>query len=118
MQKITINKLAQIIDGSIISEVENNAIIENGYCGDFLSHVISRVPDNAAWFTIMNNANVAAVAQLGEVAAIIICEGVKADQRLIECCREEKLTLIETRLTSFECALKLGEHKENDESLL
>lgn len=114
--QIPISELVQLISGKIkvISNLE--LVIENGYCGDFLSHVISRVPENAAWFTIMNNVNVAAVAKLGEVFAIVICEGVKADERLIECCKNEKLALIETPLTSFECALKLGGY--NNESLL
>lgn len=118
MQKITINEAIQVIEAKIIVCDEITATIENGYCGDFLSHVISRAPDNAIWFTIMNNANVAAVAKLAEIKAIVICEGVKADSRLIECCQNEKLTLLGTSLTSFECALKLGGYKKKDESLL
>lgn len=118
MQKITINKAVQLIEGKIIVCDDNKAIIENGYCGDFLSHVISRAPDNAIWFTIMNNANVAAVAQLAEIKAIVICEGVKADVRLVECCKDQNLTLISTSFTSFECVLRLGGYKKNDEGLL
>ncbi len=114
--EIPINKVVKLINGNLITSKDQDAIIQSGYCGDFLSHVISRVPDKAIWFTVMNNANVAAVAKLGEVIAIVICEGIKADERLIECCKNENLTLIETPLTSFECVLKLGGHK--NESLL
>lgn len=119
MRKITISKATELIEGRfLVQPHEDNATVENGYCGDFLSHVISRVPDNAIWFTIMNNANVAAVAQLGDVKAVVVCEGVKAEERLIECCKNEKIALIQTNLTSFECALRLGEDKNADESLL
>lgn len=111
MRKITVNKAVELIEGKIIVLSKENKFIENGYCGDFLSLVISRVPDNAIWFTVMNNANVAAVAKLGEVSAIVICEGVKADKRLIECCKEENLTLIETSLNSFDCAVKIGKNE-------
>ncbi|HHT84003.1 MAG: hypothetical protein ACOYEC_05190 [Christensenellales bacterium] len=108
MRKITVKEAVEKIEGKFIWEGDAEKTIENGYCGDFLSHVISRIPDNAIWFTIMNNANVAAVAKLAEAVAVVICEGTKADARLIECCKNEDIILIETNLTSFECAERLG----------
>jgi hypothetical protein len=104
--KISTTELSKLIDGKIV--FGKDCDIESGYCGDFLSFVISKVPDKAVWFTVMNNANVAAVAKLGEVSAIVICDGVKADDRLTECCKTEGINLIETKLSSFECAFRLG----------
>lgn len=112
MFKITLNDAIKQIDGKIIVAKDLDEIIENGYCGDFLSNVISRVPDKAMWFTVVNNANVAAVAKLGEVSAIVICEKVKADERLVECCQKEGINLIETPLNSFDCALRIGKFGE------
>ncbi|MDD4315816.1 MAG: hypothetical protein PHC84_01495 [Clostridia bacterium] len=105
--KITINELVDLITGVAVVSAQN-CVAESGYCGDFLSFVISKVPDQAVWFTVMNNANVAAVAKLGEVAAVVICDGVRADERLIQCCKNEEINLIETKLSSFECAFRLG----------
>ena len=34
---------------------------DGGYCGDFLSFVMQRAPENSVWFTVMTNVNVAAV---------------------------------------------------------
>lgn len=104
--KISTNDLSKLIEGMTI--FGSDTFAESGYCGDFLSFVISKVPEKAVWFTVMNNANVAAVAKLGEVAAVVICDGVKADERLVECCRKEGINLIETKLSSFECAFRLG----------
>lgn len=107
MKKITINELVEAISGKIICKGDIKSV-QNGYCGDFLSFVISRIPDNSVWFTVMNNANVAGVAQLAEVGAVVICESIKADKRLKECCQKEKINLIQTSLTSFECSIEIG----------
>ena len=47
---------------------------DGGYCGDFLSFVMQRAPENSVWFTVMTNVNVAAVASLTGVAAVVVCE--------------------------------------------
>ena len=58
--------------------------IETGYCGDFLSNIISRATPSCAWLTVMNNVNVAAVATLIDCACIILCEGTEPDGPLFE----------------------------------
>ncbi|MFW5780140.1 MAG: hypothetical protein ACOCWI_01630 [Bacillota bacterium] len=107
MKKVAINELVKAINAKVVC-MGDVKTLENGYCGDFLSFVISRIPDYSAWFTVMNNANVAGVAQLAEVGAIVICENIKADKRLKECCEKEKINLLETSFTSFECAVEMG----------
>ena len=57
--------------------------IETGYCGDFLSNIISRATPSCAWLTVMNNVNVAAVATLIDCACIILCEGVEPVEALL-----------------------------------
>lgn len=79
--------------------------ITSGYVGDFLSFVMGRAPSNCAWFTVMNNINVAAVALLAEIGVIICCEGVKADDKLIERVQKEGLNLIETDLDIYSAVL-------------
>lgn len=107
MKKIFLSELINLIEAKTINFAKDIEI-ENGYCGDFLSYVISRVPENAVWFTVINNVNVAGVAKMGEISAIVICEKNCADERLVECCRNENINLFETTLTSFECACRLG----------
>jgi hypothetical protein len=68
--------------------------IEAGYAGDFLSFVMSNAPAGAAWFTVMNNVNVAAVAALADVACVVLCEGVKPDAHLSAAVRERGINLL------------------------
>ena len=78
-------KLRDIItalDAEVVSAEDLDKEISGGYCGDFLSFVMAQAPAGCAWFTVMSNHNVAAVAALTEVGVTILCEGVKPDDQL------------------------------------
>ena len=57
--------------------------ISGCYIGDLLSWVMGKAQSGDAWITIMNNINIVAVASLADVACIILCEGVSADETVI-----------------------------------
>jgi DRTGG domain. len=76
--------------------------ITGGYCGDFLSFVMNRAPEGAAWFTVMTNVNVAAVAALSDVACTVICEGSVCDDALIQKAVSQGLCVLSTDLTVFD----------------
>ena len=75
---MNVKPLAETAGYTVFTEGEDREI-ESGYCGDFLSNIISRAPDSCAWLTVMNNVNVAAVATLIDCACIVLCEGVEPD---------------------------------------
>ena len=75
---MNVKQLAETAGYTVFTEGGDREI-ESGYCGDFLSNIISRAPDSCAWLTVMNNVNVAAVATLIDCACIILCEGVEPD---------------------------------------
>ena len=74
---------------------------DGGYCGDFLSFVMQRAPENSVWFTVMTNVNVAAVASLTGVAAVVVCESSKCDVQLVERIKKTEVALFETDLDIF-----------------
>ena len=78
---MTVSEFSRESGYAVFTKGEDRAI-ETGYCGDFLSNIISRAPDACAWLTVMNNVNVAAVATLIDCACIILCEGVEPDEAL------------------------------------
>ncbi|HHX48842.1 MAG TPA: hypothetical protein GX709_00375 [Clostridiales bacterium] len=81
--------------------------ISTGYCGDFLSFVMGKAQDMCAWFTIMNNVNVAAVAHICNIATVVICEGIEPDDMLIEKCKAMGINLIGVEADIFN-AVKLS----------
>lgn len=78
--------------------------VSGGYCGDLLSWVMSRAPENGVWLTIMSNVNVAAVLELSGAACVVLCEGVTPDEALLSRARAQGLALLGTDASAFALA--------------
>ena len=102
-----ITELINALNAKIVSLPAPEREITGGYCGDFLSFVMSRAPENSAWFTIMNNTNVAAVASLTDVSVVVLCEDVQPDEQLKKAVADKGIALITTKLAVFEAARKM-----------
>lgn len=83
--------------------------IIGGYAGDFLSFVMGRAPSSCAWFTVMTNVNVCAVATLADVGVVVLCEGVEPSEQLLDKAKEHNVNLIGTELDVFEAVKKYSE---------
>lgn len=81
--------------------------ITKTYCCDLLSVAMSRVPEGAAWVTVMSNLNTLAVASLTEAACVIIAEGAAVDEPVREKAKQQDITLLYTELPVFDAALKI-----------
>jgi hypothetical protein len=103
-----ISEVARILEAKIIYSPENDCEVSGGYCGDFLSVVMSKASANCIWFTIMNNINVAAVASLVEVGVVVLCDGVMPDEALTKKVLNQKIPLIVTKFPVYEAVKKLG----------
>lgn len=93
--------LAEKLNADIINMPDPDAEVTSGYCGDFLSFVMQRAPENSAWFTVMTNINVAAVASLTGVGAVVVCEGSKCDDALTQRAKKQNICLLQTKLDIF-----------------
>ncbi len=80
---MTVKQLAETLGLEVISlGDEPEREITGGYVGDLLSWVMGRAKSGDAWITIMSNVNVAAVAELADVACVILAENVAPDEPL------------------------------------
>ena len=77
------------------------------YCCDLLSVAMSRVPEGAAWVTVMSNLNTLAVASLTEAACVILAEGAAIEETVAAKAKEQEITLLSTELPVFDAALKI-----------
>lgn len=100
---MTVLELCKAVDGTLVVEGDTGAQIDSYYAGDFLSRVMGKAPTGCAWFTIMANVNVAGVAVLAEIRAVVLCEGVRPDEALAAKCRAEGIALICTEKSTFAC---------------
>lgn len=101
-----ISKIAETLNAKIIN-LSFDGEIAAGYCGDLLSHVMGKAPDGCCWFTVMTNVNVAAVASLANIALIVVCEGSRSNETLIDRVIKENINLIETDFDIFNSVLKV-----------
>ena len=106
---MTVAELAEALELEILSGSQEalSRPVEGGYCGDLLSWVMGRAPSGGAWFTIMSNVNVAAVAQLADAACVILAEGVAPDEPLLERAKMENLALLSGGSAAFDMAGRL-----------
>ncbi len=104
---MNVSELAEKSGWRIFSQGEDRAV-ESGYCGDFLSNIISRAPDACAWLTVMNNVNVAAVATLIDCACIVLCESVAPDEAFAARAEQLGLWVLGAEENVFEAAKKVA----------
>lgn len=91
---MTVKELVQVLDAKVYNLDDEMREVTSGYAGDFLSAVMGKAPTDSAWFTIMNNVNVCAVATLAEVAVVVLCEGVEPDEPLLNKVKMQGVNLI------------------------
>ena len=96
-------KLTELIEvlHAKVRNMSDDRELQTGYAGDFLSFVMGKAPQDSAWFTVMNNINIMAVATLAEVGVIVVCEGVHVDDTLLARAQTQGINVIETDLDIF-----------------
>lgn len=102
---MTVEGLADLLGARIVNLADGERELTAGYCGDFLSFVMGKAPEGCAWFTVMSNVNVCAVATLADVAVVVLCEGVTPDAALAERVNQQEVNLLTTDMTVYEAAL-------------
>ena len=90
----------QILCGEDNLDVE----VKGGYACDLLSWVISRIEAGEVWMTILNSVNVIAVAVLSECSCVLLTEGVKMDEAVLERAREKGITVITTPFSTYKAS--------------
>lgn len=81
--------------------------VTGGYVSDLLSNVMGQAAAGNVWITMQAHQNVAAVALLANLAAVIIAGGVEPEGAILEKARAEGLNILTTELSAFEVAGRL-----------
>ena len=102
---LTVEKLAKELELEILELPDGAREITGGYAGDLLSWVMGRAQAGDAWVTIMSNMNVAAVAQLADVACVVFAEGVRPDGEAVARAKLHEINMLASPKGMFElCA--------------
>lgn len=98
---ISVNDLAKKLGLSSHNLDDGDREVTGGYAGDLLSWVMGRAVSGDAWVTIMSNINVIAVAQLTDVACVILAEGVVPGEELIAAAETRGVNLFSSNEPTF-----------------
>ena len=90
-------------------ETSKDIDIEGVYIGDLLSIVMSKAKKNYVWITIQTHINTVAVAELLELACIIVVENMEVEEETLIKARELDIPIYKTKASAYEIAMKLYE---------
>ncbi len=91
----------------ILQEPERE--ISGVYVGDLLSWVMGKAESGDAWITIMSNLNILAVASLTDASCIILAEGVKLEDEVIETAKQKNINIISVECSIYDTAVFLSQ---------
>lgn len=105
---LTVKKLISANIFKVINEGKDlNREILNIYTCDLLSIAMSKMPEDAAWLTVMANVNTLAVSSLTDAACVILAEGCKLDDAALDKAKEQGITVLAFNGPVFDGALKV-----------
>jgi len=81
--------------------------VAGAYCSDMLSHVMAHGREGQVWITVQTHQNVAAVATLMNMSAVVITGGKRPCKELLDRAGEEGVPVLTTGECSFEIAGRL-----------
>ncbi len=108
---MTLKQIIQALELDILTAPKEVAEITPtcGYVSDMLSCVMTGAKTQSLWVTLQAHNNIVAVASLLDIAAVIITEGAKPDEKTLQKAKEEGIILLSTPHNSFYVVGKLWE---------
>ncbi|MBO6062152.1 MAG: hypothetical protein J6P98_08600 [Clostridia bacterium] len=106
---LNVNDLINELGLTPILLADGEREVTGGYAGDLLSWVMGRANAGDAWITIMSIMNVAAVAQLADVACVVFAEGVMPDQAAVDAASLHEINLLGSTKGTFELCGEVAE---------
>jgi hypothetical protein len=102
---MTVTELARLLDCAIVGAGDAGVRdVRGGYASDLLSDVMANAQDGDAWITMQRHVNTVAVAQLKNLAAIVIVNGRQPEPDTAARAAEHGVPLVTTPLAAFDAA--------------
>ena len=108
---MNVAEIAQQIKGTIVAgSAATGREISGGYASDLLSDAMGNSREGDVWVTLQKHVNIVAVAQLNELAAIVLVNGRKPEPETMERAEKKGIPIISTPLQAFEVRQQLLVH--------
>ncbi len=87
---------------------DDSVTVQGVYCGDLLSDVLAHAETGHLWLTIQNHVNIVAVAQLRDVACIILVNDTAPDPQTVTKARNLEINICGSSRTSAELCMEIA----------
>jgi hypothetical protein len=105
---MTVTEVARVVDGRVVGPPESGArAVGGGYASDLLSDVMANAQDGDAWVTMQRHVNTVAVAQLKNLAVIVLVNGREPEPEMAARAAEHGVAVVTTPLAAFDAAGRL-----------
>ena len=105
---MTVKEMAEALNLRVFAGEEGlEKQVAGGYTSDLLSDVMGHSQAGQVWITLQTHKNVMAVASLRDLAAVIIVNGLKPNDDMLEQALEEKIPVLGTYESAFDVSGKL-----------
>lgn len=102
---MNVAEAAQLIHGALVAGASAaDREILGGYASDLLSDVMGNGREGDLWVTLQKHVNIVAVAQLNNLAAIVLVNGRKPEPDTAARAEEMGIPIISTPLQAFDAA--------------
>lgn len=118
MHSLTLTHAFEVLKAEVIAgdvQAAAGVPIHGGCACDLLSWVMAKGEADSLWLTVQGHVNAAAVCLLRDMPAIVLTCDRDADKELVDRCRQEKIYLARTALSTFEAVGLLYEALQNSE---
>ena len=105
---MTVTEVAEALGLEIVTGRQNlDRPITGGCVSDLLSYVMGNAAAGHLWITIQVHPNIVGVAELLDLAGIVVADGQELDTPTIEKAKEHGILLLASRETAFTLAGRL-----------
>ena len=105
-----LGELIKELNLKVVTEQQNADVELNSVYGcDLLSRVMSKGQKNGMWITVLAHLNIVAVAQLAELACVVIPEDIDSPTETVAKADEEGIAILSTSMTGHELSWKVHE---------
>jgi len=105
---MTVAEVAARVSGTVaVAPAAGAPEVRGGYASDLLSDVMAHAQDGDAWVTLQKHLNIVAVAQLKNLAAVVVVNGREPDAETRARALEHGVAIVVTPLPAFDVAGRL-----------
>lgn len=106
---MTVAKICELLNLSVVAGKKGMyKEVKGVYIGDLLSLVMAHAKEGDLWLTVQGHVNSVAVAVLDNLSAIILVEGIEADEMMKRRADEEKIPILMVQKSSYEVVKHLA----------